>query len=55
VYRSEYYHYQPSDPVARQYYEQETVRYKEHSQKNSKGGNGQGNDNGKKKGQGHDD
>jgi len=55
VYRSEYYHYQPSDPVARQYYEQETVRYKQHSQKNSKGGNGQGNDNGKKKGHGYDD
>jgi hypothetical protein len=55
MYRGEYYHYQPSDPVARQYYEQENVRYKQHPQKNSKGGNGQGNDKGKKNGQGHDD
>lgn len=55
MYRGEYYHYRPSDPVARQYYAQETVRYQQHSQKNSKGENGQGNDNGKKKGHGHDD
>ncbi len=55
MYRGEYYHYQPSDPVVRQYYEQETVRYKQHAQKESKGGNGQGNDKGKKNGQGHDD
>jgi hypothetical protein len=55
MYRSEYYHYQPSEPVARQYYEQETVRYGQHSQKESKQGKGQGNDKGHGNGQGHDD
>ncbi len=55
MYRRENYHYQPSDPVVRQYYAQETLRYQQHSQKYSKGGNGQGNDNGKNKGHGHDD
>jgi len=54
MYRSEHYHYQPSDPVIRQYYEQENVRYKQHPQNNSKGGNGQGNDKGKKNEHGHD-
>jgi hypothetical protein len=55
MYRSEYYHYQPNNAVARQYYEQENARYKQHSQKESKGGKGHGNDKGNKNGQGHDD
>jgi hypothetical protein len=63
VIRGEYYHYQPSDPVARQQYEQEDARSSKHSHKVSKPGNGQGqgqgNDRGNGKGggngQGYDD
>ena len=57
--RGEYYHYQPSDPVARQHYERETEHSKQHSHKTSEGGkdrgNGNGNGNGKDNGQGRYD
>jgi hypothetical protein len=53
VIRGEYYHYQPSDPVVRQQYEQESRHYG----KGPKPGHGQGHggEKGNENGQGHDD
>ena len=53
VIRGEYYHYQPSDPVARQQYERETEHSKQQSHKDSKPGKGNGK--GAGNGQGHQD
>lgn len=59
AYRSEYYRYQPSDPVAKRYYAQENARYAQRSQKDSKkeskGGKGQGNGRGGDKGRRQED
>jgi len=63
VIRGEYYHYQPSDPVVRQQYQQEAEHSQQYPHKDSKPGKGQGqgndkgkgNDKGDENGQGHDD
>jgi len=53
--RSEYYRYQPSDPVARQRYEQEAEHSKQNQHQDSGHGNGHGNGKGKDDDQGHDE
>jgi hypothetical protein len=55
VIRGEYYHYQPSDPIVRQQYEQESEHARGNPHNGSKPGKGKGNGKGDGDDQGHDD